>query len=286
MARSGRWSHEGGITLPDRTVATPRVLSIAGSDSGGGAGIQADLKTFAVLGVWGTTAITSVTVQNTQGVTGVADVPAEVVAAQIRAVATDIGLDAAKTGMLSSAEIVEAVADAVEEASIPNLVVDPVFVSKHGDPLLRDDAVDALSKRIVPLATVITPNLPEAAALAGFNVGSREQMEDAAAAILDLGAGAVLIKGGHLDEARAADFFATSDGSEWIETERLETTHTHGTGCVLSAAIAAHLAKGSRLEEAVRAGKAFVTEAIRHALALGQGIGPVSPGWRLIDEAG
>jgi hydroxymethylpyrimidine/phosphomethylpyrimidine kinase len=286
MARNARSSHEGGITLPDRAVAIPRVLSIAGSDSGGGAGIQADLKTFAVLGVWGTTAITSVTVQNTQGVTGVADVPADVVAAQIRSVATDIGLDAAKTGMLSSAGIVEAVADAVEEASIRNLVVDPVFVSKHGDPLLRDDAVDALSKRIVPLATVITPNLPEAAALAGFNVGSREQMEDAAAAILDLGAGAVLIKGGHLDEDRASDFFASSDGSEWIETERLETTHTHGTGCVLSAAIAAHLAKGSPLEEAVRAGKAFVTEAIRHALALGHGIGPVSPGWRLIDEAG
>jgi hydroxymethylpyrimidine/phosphomethylpyrimidine kinase len=262
------------------------VLSIAGSDSGGGAGIQADLKTFAVLGVWGTTAITSVTVQNTQGVTGVADVPADVVAAQIRSVAADIGLDAAKTGMLSSAEIVEAVADAVEEATIPNLVVDPVFVSKHGDPLLRDDAVDALSKRIVPLATVITPNLPEAAALAGFNVGSREQMEDAATAILDLGAGAVLIKGGHLDEDRASDFFASSDGSEWIEAERLGTTHTHGTGCVLSAAIAAHLARGSPLEEAVRAGKAFVTEAIRHALALGHGIGPVSPGWRLIDGAG
>jgi hydroxymethylpyrimidine/phosphomethylpyrimidine kinase len=271
---------------PAAARAIPRALTIAGSDSGGGAGIQADLKTFAVLGVWGMSAITSVTVQNTQGVTGISDLPAGIVGAQIRSVVADIGVDAAKTGMLSSAEIIEAVADAVEETGVSNLVVDPVFLSKHGDPLLREDAVDVLAKRVVPLATLVTPNLPEAAALAGFNVGSREQMEDAAGAILGLGARAVLVKGGHLEDGRADDLFAEGDRVEWIEGERIDTPHTHGTGCVLSAAIAAHLAKGSGLEDAVRAGKAFVTEAIRHALAVGHGIGPVSPGWRLIEDAG
>jgi hydroxymethylpyrimidine/phosphomethylpyrimidine kinase len=266
--------------------AVPRALTIAGSDSGGGAGIQADLKTFAVLGVWGLSAITSVTVQNTEGVTSVSDVPAEIVGAQIRSVAADIGVDAAKTGMLSSAEIIDAVAEAVEQSKISNLVVDPVFVSKHGDPLLREDAVDVLAKRVIPLATLVTPNLPEAAALAGFNVGSREQMEDAAGAILDLGARAVLVKGGHLEGGRADDLFAEGDRVEWIQGARIDTQHTHGTGCVLSAAIAASLARGSELEDAVRSGKAFVTEAIRHALAIGHGIGPVSPGWRLIEDAG
>jgi hydroxymethylpyrimidine/phosphomethylpyrimidine kinase len=271
----------------DRAIAAiPRALTVAGSDSGGGAGIQADLKTFAVLGVWGLSAVTSVTVQNTQGVTGVSDVPADIVGAQIRSVVADIGVNAAKTGMLSSAEIIEAVADAVEEAAVPNLVVDPVFVSKHGDPLLREDAVDVLAKRVIPLATLVTPNLPEAATLAGFNVGSREQMQDAAGAILDLGARAVLVKGGHLEDGRADDLFAQGDRVEWIQGERIDTSHTHGTGCVLSAAIAAYLAGGSELEDAVRAGKVFVTEAIRHALAIGVGIGPVNPGWRLIEDAG
>jgi hydroxymethylpyrimidine kinase/phosphomethylpyrimidine kinase len=271
---------------PTLARGLPRALTIAGSDSGGGAGIQADLKTFALLGVWGMSAITSVTVQNTMGVTGVSDVPAEIVGAQIRSVTADIGVDAAKTGMLSSAKIIEAVADAIEEAGASNLVVDPVFVSKHGDPLLREDAVDVLAKRMIPLATLVTPNLPEAAELAGFNVGSREQMEDAAGAILDLGARAVLVKGGHLEDGRADDLFADADRVEWIEGERIDTPHSHGTGCVLSAAIAAYLARGSELEDAVRAGKAFVTEAIRHALAIGRGIGPVSPGWRLIEATG
>src|SRR5436190_13973812 len=221
-------------------MSVPRALTIAGSDSGGGAGIQADLKTFAVLGVWGMSAVTSVTVQNTEGVTGVSDVPADVVGAQIRAVAADIGVDAAKTGMLSSAEIIDSVADAVEKSGISNLVVDPVFVSKHGDPLLREDAVDVMAKRVIPLATLVTPNLPEAAALAGFNVGSREQMEDAAGAILDLGARAVLVKGGHLAGGRADDLYTESDRVEWIPGEWIDTPHTHGTECVLSAAIAAY----------------------------------------------
>ena len=264
------------------THPIPRALTIAGSDSGGGAGIQADLKTFAVLGVWGTSAVTSVTVQNTQGVEGVYDVPPEIVAAQIRSVAGDIGVDAAKTGMLSSRGIVEAVAEAVADAGIERLVVDPVFVSKHGHPLLHRDAVDALRTRIVPRAALVTPNLPEAGGLAGFEVASRDDMRRAADAILSLGARAVLVKGGHLDDDTADDLFADGTDAAWIGGPRIDTPNTHGTGCVLSAAIAAHRARGAPLIDAVRRGKAFVTEAIRHAAAVGHGIGPVSPGWALL----
>jgi hydroxymethylpyrimidine/phosphomethylpyrimidine kinase len=266
----------------------PRAITIAGSDSGGGAGIQADLKTFAMLGVWGTSAITSVTVQNTQGVTGVADVPASVVGDQIRAVVDDIGIDAAKSGMLSSAEIVEAVAVAAEQVGgLRNLVVDPVFVSKHGYTLLRPDAVQSLRRLIIPLAVLVTPNLPEAAALAGLDaVTTRDDMRRAGEAILALGAGAVLVKGGHLEGDRADDLLLDGTRAEWVEAERIDTPNTHGTGCVLSAAIAAYLARGSDLVDAVRLGKLFVTDAIRHALAIGRGIGPVSPGWRLLLDGG
>jgi hydroxymethylpyrimidine/phosphomethylpyrimidine kinase len=274
-------AREDGSSRREPDAAAPRALTIAGSDSGGGAGIQADLKTFAALGVWGTTAITSVTVQNTQGVTGVSDVPPETVAAQIRAVADDIGLDAAKTGMLSTAPIVEAAASAIEAGGVPNLVVDPVFLSKHGHALLREDAVMALRRRVVPLATLVTPNLPEAAGLTGFDVSTTDEMRKAADEILAMGARAVLVKGGHLAGDRADDFFADGTRAEWLEGERIDTPHTHGTGCVLSAAIAAHLALGLDLLDAVREGKAFVTEAIRHSIALGHGIGPVDPGWML-----
>jgi hydroxymethylpyrimidine kinase/phosphomethylpyrimidine kinase len=262
----------------DRAVV-PRALTIAGSDSGGGAGIQADLKTFAALGVYGMTAITAVTVQNTKGVIGYEELSPEVVGEQIRAVAQDIGVDAAKTGMLASAPIVEAVADALRETGISKLVVDPVFVSKHGHPLLQEDAIAALRTDIVSQAQLVTPNLPEAAGLSGFPVRGRNDMERAARAILDLGARAVLVKGGHLEGGPAADLYADGERAEWLESERLESPHTHGTGCVLSAAITAHLARGDSVFEAVRAGKAFVTEAIRHALAIGQGIGPVNPLW-------
>ena len=259
-------------------------MTIAGSDSGGGAGIQADLKTFAVLGVWGTSALTSITVQNTKGVTGVADVPTDVVAAQIQSVAGDIGVDAAKTGMLSTRSIIESVADAIESSSVPNLVVDPVFVSKHGHPLLRPDAVESLKRRIVPLASLVTPNLHEAAGLAGFEVADRQGMERAAHAILALGAGAVLVKGGHLEGAAADDLFVDGTTVRWLDGERIDSPNTHGTGCVLSAAIAAHLARGLDLLEAATEAKRFVTDAIRHGLALGGGIGPVSPGWRWMAE--
>jgi hydroxymethylpyrimidine/phosphomethylpyrimidine kinase len=258
----------------------PRALTIAGSDSGGGAGIQADLKTFSALGVYGMTAITAVTVQNTKGVSDYEPLSPHTVGAQIRAVATDIGVDAAKTGMLASADIVDTVAEAVAETGITNLVVDPVFVSKHGHPLLAEDAVGALRERILPLAALVTPNLSEAGGLAGFRVETRDDMRRAAGAILALGPRAVLVKGGHLEAmTTAADLFASEGSEEWIEAERIDTPHTHGTGCTLSAAIAAHLARGLDLSDAVRAGKAFVTEAIRHALALGEGVGPVDQLW-------
>jgi hydroxymethylpyrimidine/phosphomethylpyrimidine kinase len=256
-----------------------RALSIAGSDSGGGAGIQADLKTFQALGVWGMTAVTAVTVQNTKGVTGYQEVAPDKVAEQVRAVVTDIGVDAAKTGMLASAGIIDAVAETIEDIGLPNLVVDPVSMSKHGHPLLTDDAVDALRSRMLPLATLVTPNLPEAALLAGFPVVSREDMERAGWRILDLGPGAVLVKGGHLEGEDATDLLLRPEGIEVVRGERIETPHTHGTGCVLSAAIASHLALGANLLEAVARGKAFVTEAIRRHLEIGEGIGPVNPGW-------
>jgi hydroxymethylpyrimidine/phosphomethylpyrimidine kinase len=188
------------MSAPRPGAPRPRALTIAGSDSGGGAGIQADLKTFSALGVFGMTAITAVTVQNTLGVAGYEALSPAVVGDQIRAVATDIGVDAAKTGMLANAAIVEAVADAIAEAGIGNLVVDPVFVSKHGNALLAPDAVAALRTRILPLATIVTPNLPEASGLVGFEVGTREDMRRAADAILALGPRAVLVKGGHLAE--------------------------------------------------------------------------------------
>jgi len=267
--------------MSGRDVPRPRALSIAGSDSGGGAGIQADLKTFSALGVFGMTAITAVTVQNTKGVSGFEELSPHTVAEQIRAVAGDIGVDAAKTGMLASAPIVEAVAEAIEETRLPNLVVDPVFVSKHGHPLLAENAVEALKGLILPLATLVTPNLPEAAGLAGFDVHTPDDMRRAATAILGLGPRAVLVKGGHLQGDRAADLFADGAVEEWVDAERIDTPHTHGTGCTLSAAITAHLARGSSLEDAVRAGKVFVTEAIRHALPLGEGIGPVDHLWSI-----
>jgi hydroxymethylpyrimidine/phosphomethylpyrimidine kinase len=261
---------------------TAIAVTIAGSDSGGGAGIQADLKTFSALGVYGMTAVTAVTVQNTRGVSGYEAVSPASVGDQIRAVVTDIGVDAAKTGMLANAAIVEAVADAIVETDVPNLVVDPVFLSKHGHALLDEDAIGALRERILPLATLVTPNLPEAGGLAGFDVASRDLMQDAAEAIFAMGPRAVLVKGGHLEATpRAEDLFFDGEVMEWVGAERIDTPNTHGTGCTLSSAIAAHLARGAELLDAVRAGKAFVTEAIAHALAIGSGIGPVDQLWSI-----
>jgi hydroxymethylpyrimidine/phosphomethylpyrimidine kinase len=263
-------------------VARPRALTIAGSDSGGGAGIQADLKTFSALGIYGMTAVTAVTIQNTKGVWGYEAIPPEAVSAQIRAVVEDIGVDAAKTGMLASARIVDAVVEALGEVRCPNLVVDPVFASKHGHSLLDDDAVNALRRRLLPLATLATPNLPEAGGLIGGRVETRDDMAAAARDLHSLGARAVLVKGGHQgDPATSADLFYDGEREEWLEAARVATPHTHGTGCTLAAAIAAHLARGEELLDAVRAGKAFVTEAIRHALQIGSGIGPVDQLWAL-----
>jgi hydroxymethylpyrimidine/phosphomethylpyrimidine kinase len=279
-ASESPWSREGGTILPDRPPV-PRALTIAGSDSGGGAGIQADLKTFQVLGVFGMTAITAVTVQNTKGVSGYVELPPPTVGEQIRAVVTDIGVDAAKTGMLSSAHIIREVSEAVSETKMANLVVDPVFVSKHGHSLLREDAVDALRTRLVPLATLVTPNLHEASGLAGIPVATDQDMEKAGQLILELGPEAVLVKGGHREGEEATDLLITPEGIQPFSTDRIDTSDTHGTGCVLSAAIASYLARGEGLVEAVAKGKEFVTEAIRHALRLGQGIGPVDPSWGL-----
>ena len=259
----------------------PKALTIAGSDSGGGAGIQQDLKTFQAFGVWGMTAITAVTVQNTLGVSGFVELPAETVAEQIVAVASDIGVDAAKTGMLAGIAIIEAVARAVRDSEINRLVVDPVFISKHGDPLLHADAVEALRREIVPLAMVVTPNAHEAAGLAEMEeVRTHADQVQAGQKILGLGARAVLVKGGHVEAADAVDVLVTADEVREFASPLLDTPNTHGTGCMLSAAITAGLAKGLDLGTAVGDAKEFVTGAIEHSLALGKGIGPVNPSWR------
>ena len=266
---------------PAQSVTLPVALTVAGSDSGGGAGIQADLKVFMALGCHGASALTALTAQNTVGVTGVHEVPPEFVVEQIDAVASDLGVDAAKTGMLSSAPIIEAVAEALEAHGVTRLVVDPVFVSKHGNRLLAEDAVDALTKRIFPLASVVTPNLHEAGALVGDEVDSLDGMKAAARALHSLGPRAVLVKGGHLGDHDAIDVFF--DGDEMVELggPRYDTKDTHGTGCALSAAIAARLAHGDALIDAVRFAKDFVSGAIQHGLRLGSGFGPVNPAWRL-----
>jgi hydroxymethylpyrimidine/phosphomethylpyrimidine kinase len=266
----------------------PRALTIAGSDSGGGAGIQADLKTFFALGCHGMSAITALTAQNTVAVIGVYEVDPAFVMQQVEAVATDIGVDAAKTGMLSSAPLVEAVAKAVEAFEIRRLVVDPVSVSKHGDRLLAEDAVDAVRTVLLPLAEVVTPNLHEAATLAGTaEIATLDDMKEAARAIHALGPRGVLVKGGHLEgggpggEDASVDLFF--DGSEFLELkgERFDTRDTHGTGCALSAAIAARLAHGDSTVDALHAAKRFISGAIERSLRIGKGYGPVNPGWEL-----
>jgi hydroxymethylpyrimidine/phosphomethylpyrimidine kinase len=257
-----------------------RVLTIAGSDSGGGAGIQADLKTMLAHGVHGMSAITAVTVQNSVGVQGFYELEPRAVYEQIESVATDIGVDAVKTGMLASGAIIEAVADACERFALPNLVVDPVAVSKHGDPLLRPDAVEALRTRLLPLATIVTPNLGEARLLTGVEPRSRADLQAAAAALAELGPRWVLVKGGHLPGDEAVDLLW--DGASGIELRapRVATPHTHGTGCTLASAIASNLAVGLDVATAVGEAKRFVSGAIAGAFPLGKGIGPTDHAWR------
>lgn len=263
---------------PEVLKGVPRALTIAGSDSGGGAGIQADLKTFLALGVHGMSAITALTAQNTRGVSAVHEVPADFVRAQIAQVATDIGIDAAKTGMLATSDIVTAVADAIVEFGISKLVVDPVFVSKNRDRLLAPDAVEALINKLFPLALVITPNLFEAGALIEREVDSLPKMREAAMALHELGPSYVLVKGGHL-EGEATDVLFDGESFLELSQERIDSQNTHGTGCTLSAAAAAYLARGEPVVEAVRKAKEFTTGAIRRGLAIGRGYGPVNPGW-------
>ena len=260
----------------------PIAMTIAGSDSGGGAGIQADLKVFFALGCHGTSAITALTAQNTVAVTGIHEVPDEFVVQQIDAVASDIGVDAAKTGMLASSNIVEAVAKAIEANAIDKLVVDPVFVSKHRDKLLADEAVSALKTRLFPLASVITPNLYEAGGLVGYEVETLADMKRAARDLHALGPRAVLVKGGHLAGDRAIDVLFDGDEMAELDAPRYDTEDTHGTGCAISAAITARLAHGDELPAAVAFAKDFISGAIERSLRIGKGYGPVNPGWNLL----
>jgi hydroxymethylpyrimidine/phosphomethylpyrimidine kinase len=250
----------------------PKALTIAGSDSGGGAGIQADLKTFSAFRVFGMSVITAVTAQNSVGVQGVENLPPPFVARQLRSVLEDLGADAAKCGMLSTAAIIEAIAEVLAEMPIEKLVVDPVMVAKSGDPLLQPDARQALIGRILPLALVVTPNLPEAEALAGIQVTSREDMEEAARRIHALGPRHVLVKGGHL-KGDAVDLLWNGRELTAYSAPRVDSSSTHGTGCTFSAAIAAGLSRGCPLPDAVRDAKAYVTRAIREGFKAGRGVG-------------
>ncbi len=269
--------------MPVNPNGPPTALTIAGSDSGGGAGAQADLKTFLACRVHGMSAITAVTVQNSLGVSEFYELPAQAVAEQIESVATDIGVGAAKTGMLASAPVMTAVADAVRRLGVRPFVVDPVAASQHGDPLLRPEALETLRELIIPLASLVTPNLGEVELLTGIEVRDRADMDAAADAFLALGAEAVLVKGGHLPDGDAVDLLRSPDGDLELRSRRHDTAHTHGSGDTLAAAITAGLARGATLPEAVRQGKAFVTAAVEGSFPLGAGLGPVGHFWRVRD---
>ena len=255
-----------------------RVLILAGSDSGGGAGIQADIKAVTMMGGYAATAITAITVQNTLGVHGVHPLPLDLIAAQGRAVLDDIGTDAFKTGMLGSVEVVETVAALLDSADAP-AVVDPVMVAKGGASLLPDAAVEAVKSMMIPRAALLTPNAPEAAALTGIAVHDVDGQRRAGEALLAMGARAVLMKGGHVPGTTVIDLLLTPDGETALEAERIDTRHTHGTGCTLASACAAGLALGRPLEVAVAEAWAYVGEAIRRAPGLGGGHGPLDHGW-------
>ena len=261
------------------------LLTIAGSDSSGGAGIQADLKTFAAHGVFGMSVITAVTAQNTCGVTAVQDIAPDIITAQIDAVFSDIRVDGVKIGMVSRTESIHAIAEALKKWKPHVIVVDPVMISKSGYPLLQPEACDALIKELLPLATLLTPNLPEAEAICGLSIKTEQDMEKAAAHIINLGAKAVLVKGGHLED-RADDYLYNRKEGFWLPGTRIQTQHTHGTGCTLSSALASNLAKGMELTDAVKAAKAYVTIAIEHGIALGNGHGPTHHFVELWKKAG
>ena len=254
----------------------PRALTVAGSDSSGGAGIQADLKTFTVLGVYGLSVLTSVTAQNTVEVSAIHDLPAQFVGLQFDAVMSDVGCDAAKLGMLSNEKLVEAVAEKIDQYGIEKLVVDPVMSSKGGTALLRN-STELLKKEILPMALIVTPNIPEAEILSSVSISNISDMKIAAEKIHSLGAKNVLVKGGHLAKNHpAVDIFFDGEGFEELTSERIETKNTHGTGCTFSAAVCAFLAKGMSLSVSLENSKAFVTEAIRNSLEIGKGHGPLN----------
>jgi hydroxymethylpyrimidine/phosphomethylpyrimidine kinase len=259
-----------------------RALTIAGSDSGAGAGIQADLKTFAAHGVYGTCAITAVTAQNTLGVACWQALEADLVTAQIEAVVSDIGADAVKIGMLANAAIAEAVAASIRALDLPQVVVDPVMVAKGGDRLFSDEAVATIRSELLPLAHVVTPNIPEAEALTGMRIQSVADMLEAARRMLQLGPRVVLVKGGHAGGAESTDVCVTA--AEWFEMRgpRIDTPHTHGTGCTLSSAIAANLALGLPERGAIELAREYLEGAIRHAPGLGGGHGPLNHFWRAV----
>ena len=262
------------------TSTLGRVLIIAGSDSGGGAGIQADIKAVTMLGGYAATAITAITVQNTLGVHGVHPLPLDLIEDQARAVLDDIGADAIKTGMLGAVDVVETVAALLDVASVP-AVVDPVMIAKGGHSLLAEDAISAEKSLMIPRAALLTPNAPEAEALTGLTVADLDGQRRAGAFLIGLGARAVLMKGGHIPGETVIDVLVTETGETLLEGPRVETRHTHGTGCTLASACAAGLAKGLPLEAAVAEAWAYVAEAIRRAPGLGGGHGPLDHGWPL-----
>ncbi len=255
----------------------PCVLTIAGSDSGGGAGIQADLKTITVLGAFGMSAITAITAQNTKEIKALQPLSADLVARQIQTVAEDITIHAAKTGMLVNKEIIEAVAQAIKNNKIQPLVVDPVLISKSDRALLAEEAYQSLIHSLFPLATLITPNLPEAQILSGLPIKSNKDRQEACRKLYELGPQAVLIKGGHDNKQEVKDLLFDGSNFHTFTAKRIDTLNTHGTGCTLSAAIATFLAKGLKLPEAITKAKQFITEAIRFSLPVGHGHGPLNP---------
>ncbi|MEM4636865.1 MAG: bifunctional hydroxymethylpyrimidine kinase/phosphomethylpyrimidine kinase, partial [Nitrososphaerota archaeon] len=260
----------------------PRALTIAGSDSGGGAGIQADLKTFAALGVHGMSAITSITAQNTRTVTMIHDVPVEMVREQIRVVVEDIGVDAVKTGMLHTAEIISTVVEELEKIDTP-IVVDPVMIAKSGARLLREEAMKTLIEKLIPIATIVTPNAREAEALSGIKIENLEDQKKAARLIADLGPRSVVVKGGHINSSIVSDVLYYDGEFRVYSGERVETRNTHGTGCTFASAIAAQLAKGYDIPNAVKTAKRFVTDAIKYGLPIGGGHGPVNPTGKIFE---
>ena len=263
------------------TSHPPRVLTIAGSDSGGGAGIEADLKTFTALQVYGMACVTAITAQSTTGVHSVHDLPPELVSRQIAVVVEDLGVDAAKSGMLANRTLIEAVADRIAHYRIEKYVLDPVMVSETGQALLQQDAIQILKTKLLPLASIVTPNAAEAEALSGRVVSDEAGMREAARAIHGLGARHVLVKGGHIEGDNAIDVLYDGSEFETFAAPRIDTRNTHGTGCTYSAAIAAKLAKGLDVHDAVKGAKDYVTEAIRHSFDLGAGPGPLNHFWNM-----